>query len=270
MTHGLGPAGTLPHRRSPWQTRARSSSSSDGDITVVQTLPVEDLDVVDARAMDELWDVLYEFRRETRQGARAGSRRGSPAPQSVDKLWAKAEASLDASPRAGTRHRPIPVLARAQKNLRELLEYLHGLEAPSLVALRGDIDLDLMGFALACSHRTCCEDTVFHNRVLDTPGVPGSALVWYLTRSLGRSKAQSLLLEAGTITANDALELGLVDAVTARGGTSEYVMSLARRLAEKTQDALASACRAFSEAERDLASYLQTIGVGFDPAPRDA
>ena len=37
--------------------------------------------------------------------------------------------------------------------------------------------------------------------------------------------------------------VGLVDAITARGGTSEYVMSLARRLAEKSQDALSSACR---------------------------
>jgi enoyl-CoA hydratase/carnithine racemase len=240
-----------------------------GEITVVRTLPVEDLDVVDALALDELWDALYEFRRERRKVLVLDLAEGHLAPQSVDKLWAKAEATLEKSPQAGTRHRPVPILARAQKNLRELLEYLHGLEAPSLVALRGDVDLDLMGFALACSHRTCCEDTVFHNRILDTPGVPGSALVWYLTRSLGRSRAQSLLLESGTITANDALELGLVDAVTARGGTSEYVMSLARRLAEKSQDALASACRAFTEAERDFATYLQVIGVGFDPAPRD-
>lgn len=240
-----------------------------GDITVIQTLPLEDLDSVDSKQIDGLWDVLYEFRREKRKVLVLDLAKGHMAPGSVDQLWAKAEASLEQSPQAGTRHRPVPILARAQKNLRELLEYFHGLEAPSLVAMRGDIDLDLMGFALACSHRTCCEDTVFHNRVLDTPGVPGSALVWYLTRSLGRSRAQSLLLESGTITANDALELGLVDAITARGGTSEYVMSLARRLAEKSQDALASTCRAFAESERDFASYVQTVGVGFDPAPRD-
>lgn len=247
----------------------RLRTEQDGDITVIETLPLEDLDVVDPKMLETLWDALYEFRRERRKVLVLDLAKGHLAPSSVDRLWSKAEATLAKSPDAGTRYRPVPILARAQKNLRELLEYFHALQAPSLVAMRGDIDLDLMGFALACSHRTCCEDTVFHNRVLDTPGVPGSALVWYLTRTLGRSRAQALLLESGTITANDALELGLVDAVTARGGTSEYVMSLARRLAEKTQDALASTCRAFSEAERDFAAYLQSIGVGFDPAPRD-
>jgi len=241
----------------------------DGDITVIESLPLEDLTAPAARDLDALWDVLYEFRREKRKVLVLDLAEGHMAPESVDHLWAKAEAALEKSPRAGTRHRPVPILARAQKALRELLEYFHGLEAPSLVALRGDIDLDLMGFALACSHRTCCEDTVFHNRILDTPGVPGSAVVWYLTRCLGRSRAQALLLESGTITAADALELGLVDAITPHGGTSEYVMSLARRLAEKTQDALASACRAFAASERDFASYLQDVGVGFDPAPRD-
>ncbi len=241
----------------------------DGDITVVQTLPVEELEAVGRKGIDEPWDTLYEFRRERRKVLVLDVTEGHMAPSAVDHLWNRAKATLEKTPGAGTRRRPIPVLARAQKNLRELLEYLHTLEAPTLVAMRGDIDLDLMGFALACSHRTCCEDTVFHNRVLDTPGVPGSGLVWYLTRSLGRSKAQSLLLETGTITANDALELGLVDAVTQRGGTSEYVMSLARRLAEKSYDALASACRAVTESERDFATYLQVIGVGFDPAPRE-
>ena len=241
----------------------------DGDITIIETLPLEDLEAAGPRDLDALWDVLYEFRREKRKVLVLDLAAGHLAPASVDHLWAKAQVALEQSPRVGTRNRPVPVLARAQKALRELLEYFHGLEAPSLVAMRGDIDLDMMGFALACSHRTCCEDTVFHNRVLDTPGVPGTALVWYLTRCLGRSRAQALLLESGTITASDALELGLVDATTPRGGTSEYVMSLARRLAEQTQDALGSACRAFAASERDFASYLQEIGVGFDPAPRD-
>ena len=239
----------------------------DGDITIIEALPVQDLDI-GAPDLELLWDTLYEFRRERRKVLVIDLAEGHMAPSSVDHLWETAAATLEKSSRAGTRHRPVPILARTQKTIRELLEYFHALEAPSLVAMRGDVDLDLMGCALACSHRTCCEDTVFHNRVLDTPGVPGSALVWYLTRCLGRSRAQALLLESGTITASDALELGLVDAVTPRGGTSEYVMSLARRLAEKTQDALASTCRAFAASERELGTYLQDIGVGFNPAPR--
>ena len=83
-------------------------------VTVLRSLPVDDLASGDRDAMEGVWDTLYEFRRAGGKVLVLDLGAGHLAPERVDRIWARAAASAERMPKA-TRRGPIPVLARARR-----------------------------------------------------------------------------------------------------------------------------------------------------------
>ena len=63
--------------------------------------------------------------------------------------------------------------------------------------------------------------------------------------------------------------MGSDHSVSLCGGVDAVVLIEFRHTGDTVEQVSLQCLLAFAEAERDFASYLQSIGVGFDPAPRD-
>ena len=67
--------------------------------------------------------------------------------------------------------------------------------------------------ALACDYRMVADDTVIHKPYLDLGLVPKGGGAYFLEKRLGHGRAFEILLSNKTISAHEALELGLVNEV---------------------------------------------------------
>ncbi|MCR1781850.1 enoyl-CoA hydratase/isomerase family protein [Nocardioides carbamazepini] len=113
-------------------------------------------------------------------------------------------------------------LARARASERDRLQRafdvvirLHELEQPSVAALQGPVAGGGMGLALACDFRIASQGArlIPAYRRLGLPGDWGVS--WFLTELAGRQYARRMLVGGSTLTAEEALAVGLVDEVVA-------------------------------------------------------
>jgi 2-(1,2-epoxy-1,2-dihydrophenyl)acetyl-CoA isomerase len=137
----------------------------------------------------------------------------------------------------------------------------------TISACEGEVDFDLMGLLLACKFRICSADTTFINRTLRRNVAPGSGTPWFLARLLGYAKAKRLYLDEVTLTAHEALELGIVDRVSEPESLEQDGLAVAERFAGLDLLALTTMMRAMDLVELDLATYLEQAGTGFEKLP---
>ena len=71
-----------------------------------------------------------------------------------------------------------------------------------------------------------------------------------------------------TLTANEALEIGIVDRVAEPGAVAEEGMAVAERFVGVDRVAMESVMRSMDLVELDLAKYLDQAGTGFDQLPK--
>ena len=80
---------------------------------------------------------------------------------------------------------------------------------------------------------------------------------------LGFATANHILMEGKSLTAQEALDLRLVNRVVDSEELESEAKTIAERFAAKPARALASLVRASSHLDADLATYLERIGPGF-------
>ena len=97
--------------------------------------------------------------------------------------------------------------------VRRFIEAVRHLDSFVIASIQGAVDFQLFGLLLACDYRIASEGTVFVNRSLNLGVPPGSAVPWFLARSVGQAKAAQILLEQKSLTSKQALDLGLVDQI---------------------------------------------------------
>ncbi len=89
-----------------------------------------------------------------------------------------------------------------------------------------------MNLSLACDYRIVCKHSVYKNPYLEIGLVPKGGSAFFLTRLIGYRDAKKVLLEDGTICADEALKLGIVDQVVSTSELYETALKKARRYAE--------------------------------------
>jgi len=135
------------------------------------------------------------------------------SPERSDRLWRRI-ASLN---RQQTRSCFFPepmshVAAGREENAFSLvIAWLISVSKPVIMTFQGDVALPFLGLGLACDYRLASGRTVFHNRCHELDIPPGAGLIYLLPAYVGIAKAESILLRAREINAQEALELGLVD-----------------------------------------------------------
>ncbi|KAL8279607.1 hypothetical protein RQP46_007920 [Phenoliferia psychrophenolica] len=150
-------------------------------------------------------------------------------------------------------------IATFLRGLRLALGELEGLQVPTIAALDGVALGGGLELALACDFRVAGAGATKlglpETRLAIIPGAGGTQR---MTRLVGVTKAKELIFSARTLTAVQALEIGLVSYVAAEGQTAtERAIQLAEEFLPAGPLALRAAKRAIDTGSRlDLESGL--------------
>ncbi len=130
-----------------------------------------------------------------------------------------------------------------------LAEGLARLQVPTIAALNGLAFGGGLEIALACDFRIAAEGARFALPEVGLGIIPGAGGTQRLPRLVGPTHAKELILTGRRITAERALEIGLVSEVVPAGSLMQAARSLAGEIAANSPLALA-----YAKASVDLAS----------------
>jgi enoyl-CoA hydratase len=140
-----------------------------------------------------------------------------------------------------------------------------------IAAMKKPVIAAVNGFALgggselawACHIRIASENAVFGQPEINLGLIPGYGGTQRLSRLLPKSKAYELLLTGNSITAQEALRLGLVSAVFPSEELLPGIMNLANKIAMKSGAIVELLMEAIRNAESPLEEGLKTEAVLF-------
>jgi 2-(1,2-epoxy-1,2-dihydrophenyl)acetyl-CoA isomerase len=112
-----------------------------------------------------------------------------------------------------------------------VIELLVQMPKATIAAINGACAGAGLSLALACDVRVAAENAVFNTAFL-TAGLPGDyGSAWLLTRLIGGARARDLLLFPRRLSAQDALELGLVNRVVPLDALPDTAQTMASQAA---------------------------------------
>lgn len=164
---------------------------------------------------------------------------------------------LKTNPEAGHKLRSV------QHHTRMLLEFFLEMKSIVITTASGPIDFNMLGLFLLADYRICSDQVQFVNRVLDHEFPPGSASLWFLVRYLGLGRMNRILMEEESLSATQAHELGLVNAVVPEDQLMAKTETEIERFASKPLAAIRSLKKACDHIDSDLFGYLDHVGAGF-------
>lgn len=103
--------------------------------------------------------------------------------------------------------------ATVRRDLRRVYDSflrLRRLEIPTVAAVNGPAVGAGLNLAMACDVRIAGPNATFGVTFTHLGLHPGGGCTWFLTEALGRQRAFALIMDGGTLTADEALRLGLV------------------------------------------------------------
>ncbi len=130
------------------------------------------------------------------------------------------------------------------------------LSKPVIAAIAGTCVAGGLELALWCDLRVAEEDAIFgvHCRKWGVPLFDGGTV--RLPRIIGQGRALDMILTGRTVTADEALQIGLATRVVPNGTSRQAAESLAREIAEFPQTCL----------REDRMSSYEQLGMGIDAA----
>lgn len=124
-------------------------------------------------------------------------------------------------------------LERMYNMVSQFILELAGLEKPVIFAGSGKMILLFLNISLACDFRIIADNTVFQNPNVDIGLVPRGGSGFFLSKILGVREASRILLSGRDISATEALNLGIVDAVVPFEELAQAAEKMARSVSEK-------------------------------------
>ena len=114
---------------------------------------------------------------------------------------------------------------------KEVAGAIHAMRKPTIAALPGAAAGAGLSIALSCDLRVAVE-SAFLTTAYARIGLSGDyGIAWLLTRVIGPGRARELMLTCERVTAEHALELGLVNRIAPDDSLMETTMTLAEQLA---------------------------------------
>ncbi|MCG8587878.1 MAG: enoyl-CoA hydratase-related protein [Proteobacteria bacterium] len=108
---------------------------------------------------------------------------------------------------------------------------LHNLDKPTICALNGGAAGYGMDMALGCDIRVMADSAKLSAAFTKRGILPESGGTWLLPRMLGWAKAAEVAFTGRTLSAEQSLELGLVNEVVPHAELGEHVRALANEIA---------------------------------------
>lgn len=135
---------------------------------------------------------------------------------------------------------------------------LHKIDTPTIAALNGGAAGYGMDLALGCDIRVAASTAKLSAAYTARGLVPESGGTWLLPRIVGWSKAAELLFTARTLTAEEALDLGLVSQIVEPGELAAAADALAQEIAANAPLAVRASKRLMrAAAMEDLEDHVQ-------------
>lgn len=228
------------------------------EITIIDVhSPARGLVLTTPTYMDQIWSHLHRVARKKQRVLLMLYGKDLFAPARVDESWE----DIVNTARSGN-EMPPQILA-LQSNTKKLIEYYKASRTLCIGAFSGAIDLDIFGLVASSHYRICTTDTMIENRTIDRNTPPGSATVWFLTRMVGFARAAEIFLEQDSLTANEARDLRLFNAVVPPEELRSFSTEKAEYFASKSPLALSTLVVALNHTHQPLKEYLDMVETEF-------
>ncbi len=117
------------------------------------------------------------------------------------------------------------------KRYNPIVTRIRRMDKPVIAAVNGVAAGAGLSFALACDMRIASEKASFIEVFINVGLIPDSGSTWTLPRLVGLAKAMELCLTGDTVTAEEALRMGLVNRVVPAEELVTATAAVAQRLA---------------------------------------
>ncbi|GAA0182810.1 enoyl-CoA hydratase-related protein [Clostridium sediminicola] len=107
---------------------------------------------------------------------------------------------------------------------------IRNLRKPVIASVHGPVAGAAFNFALLCDFRIAAENSKFIQAFVNIGLVPDMGGTFLLTRMLGAARATELIMTGRTVSAEEALSLGLVDQVVPLEKLEEVTLKFAQKL----------------------------------------
>lgn len=119
-----------------------------------------------------------------------------------------------------------------QRAIHRFAGLLHTMPKVSIAAINGACAGAGMGLALACDLRAAADNAKFTTAFAKVGFSGDFGITWPLVRTLGETRAKELLLLSDVLTAQQALDLGLLNRMLPAAELIPAAMQLAARIAQ--------------------------------------
>jgi len=148
-------------------------------------------------------------------------------------------------------------IARIYNAINQLILIIHGINKMIIHADNGKVLSLFLNISLACDYRIIGDKTLFQFPTLELGLVPKGGGIFFLTQKIGSYKTWELLLSGKDITAQEALEMGLVDKVVSSESLYEAAIQVARNFARKPMHLISNAKKLLNFPLDDLKGFLE-------------
>jgi enoyl-CoA hydratase/carnithine racemase len=158
---------------------------------------------------------------------------------------------------------PADTRANYRRGVQQIPRVLAELEVATIAAINGHaigLGLDL---AALCDLRVASEGAKFAASFIKMGITPGDGGAWVLQRVLGYSRAAELILTGDTITAAEALAIGLVNKVVPADSVAGEARALAERIAVNPPRSVRLSKRLLREAQHARLSDILELSAAF-------
>ncbi|MGK2941416.1 MAG: enoyl-CoA hydratase/isomerase family protein [Immundisolibacter sp.] len=167
---------------------------------------------------------------------------------------------------------PVAIRNLLSHRIRPLSRALILLDKPVVCALHGAVAGAGLVLALGADFVIASEEASFVTAFGKIGAIPDAGVMWLLAQHVGLMRAKDIVMRARTLTAAQALELGIYTEVVPKSGFEDVLQGLVAELADGPTLAMAFAKHALRDALRmpfDAFMDLEAAGQGLMHASHD-
>jgi enoyl-CoA hydratase/carnithine racemase len=158
---------------------------------------------------------------------------------------------------------PEAIREEYRNGIQRLPRALYNLDVPVIAAVNGSAVGAGLDLTCMCDIRIASEKATFAESFVRVGIVPGDGGAWLLPRAVGRAKAAEMAFTGEAISAQEALECGLVSRVVAPEALMETAMGIARKIAANPGGVLRMTKRLLREGESASLDSLLEISASY-------